>query len=77
MINKIDSLEQTFEYDHEKILEIYNTMDEFSTEYLVQKEKIDFLTPFIGKAEAQQILNDQPVVSPQDLALKSLEKKFK
>lgn len=52
MIDKIDSLEQALEYDHEKILEIFQTMNKFSDEYLVQKENIDFLTPFITNVEA-------------------------
>jgi hypothetical protein len=38
LIDKIDSFEQTFEYDHEKILEIFEAMDKFSAEFLVQKE---------------------------------------
>jgi len=52
LIDKIDSLEQALEYDHEKILEIFQTMNKFSDEYLVQKENIDFLTPFITNVEA-------------------------
>ena len=76
MIGKIDSLEQAFEYDHEKILEIFEAMDKFSTEFLVQKEKIDFLTPYIEKVEAQKIPVDQTVATPQDLACKTLKKKF-
>jgi len=52
LIDKIDSLEQALEYDHEKILEIFETMNKFSDEYLVQKENIDFLTPFITNVEA-------------------------
>ena len=49
----IDSLEQALEYDHEKILEIFEAMDKFSVEFLVQKGTIDFLTPYISKVEPQ------------------------
>ena len=78
MIEKIDSLEQAIEYDHEKIFEIFESMDKFSTEFLVQKETIDFLTPYIVKVEppVQQIPMMQPVLVPQDLALEILEKKI-
>ena len=61
MIGKIDSLEQAFEYDHEKILEIFEAMNKFSDEFLVQKHTIDFLTPYIEKVEAQQIPVYQPI----------------
>ena len=74
MIGKIDSLEQLIEYDHEKILEIFEGIDKFSVEFLVQKGTIDFLTPYISKDEPQLILINQPVA--QDLTLKTLEKKI-
>ena len=74
MIDKIESLEQALEYDHEKILEIFEAIDKFSVEFLVQKGTIDFLTPYISKDEPQLILINQPVA--QDLTLKTLEKKI-
>ena len=74
MIGKIDSLEQAFEYDHEKILEIFEAMNKFSDEFLVKKHTIDFLTPYIEKFEAQKIPVNQPV--PQDLAIETIQKKI-
>ena len=74
LIEKIDSLEQALEYDHEKILEIFEAMDKFSEEFLVQKHTIDFLTPYIEKVEVQQFPNNQSV--PHDFALETLEKKI-
>ena len=52
LINKIDSLEQDLEYNHEKILEIFDAMDKFSNEFLIRKETIDFLSPYIVKVDA-------------------------
>ena len=52
LIDQIDSLEQALEYDHEKILEIFEIMNQFSNQFLVQKETIDFLDPYIKKVEA-------------------------
>ena len=46
-------------------------MDKFSTEFLVQKEKIDFLIPYIEKVEPQHIQINQSV--PKDLAFETLE----
>ena len=53
LIEKIDSLEQALEYDHEKILEIFEIMNLFSEEFLVPKETVDFLIPYVAKVEAQ------------------------
>lgn len=66
------------DYDHEKILEIFETMNNFSNEFLVQKEAIEFLTPYIKKVEAsvEQIPIMQPAAVPQDPALETLEKKI-
>jgi hypothetical protein len=52
LIEKIDSLEQTLMYDHEKILEIFEIMNQFSVEFLVPKDTIDFLIPYVEKVEA-------------------------
>ena len=57
----IDSLEQELEYDHEKILEIFEAMDKLSSEFLVPKHTIDFLIPYIEKVEPQQIPINQPI----------------
>jgi protein-disulfide isomerase len=50
-------------------------MDKFSTEFLVQKEKIDFLIPYNEKVDAHQIPINQPI--PNELTLETLESKIK
>lgn len=47
LIEKIDSLQNALEYDHEKVLEIFETMKKFSNEFLVKKDSIDFLALYI------------------------------
>jgi hypothetical protein len=78
LINKIDSLEQDLEYNHEKILEIFEAMDKFSNEFLIRKDSIDFLSPYIAKVEApaQQIPIMHPNAAPQILNLETLEKRI-
>ncbi len=54
-------------------------MDKFSNEFLIRKETIDFLSPYITKVEAsaQQIPMMHPDAVPQILTLKTLEKRIK
>ena len=54
-------------------------MDKFSNEFLIRKEKLDFLSPYIAKVEvpAQQIPMMHPDAAPQILTLETLEKRIK
>ena len=54
-------------------------MDKFSNEFLIRKETIDFLSPYIAKVEAsaQQIPMMQPDAAPHILTLETLEKRIK
>ena len=54
-------------------------MDKFSNEFLIRKETIDFLSPYIAKVEAsaQQIPMMQPDAAPRILTLETLEKRIK
>ncbi len=72
LINKIDSLESDLDYNHEKILEIFDAMDKLSNEFLIRKETIDFLSPYIAKVEAtaQQI----PMMNPDAVLHVNFEK---
>ena len=46
-------------------------MNQFSDKFLVPKETIDFLIPYVEKVEAQQIPIIQPTVIPQNLAFET------
>ena len=37
------------EYDHEKVLEVFKILNDFTKELLIDPETIDFLTPYILK----------------------------
>ena len=37
------------EFDHEKVLEVFKILNDFTKELLVDPETIDFLTPYILK----------------------------
>ena len=53
-------------------------MSIFSNEFLVKKDSIDFLDPFIIKAETlgQQIPDIEAISVPQYLSLETFEKKI-
>jgi hypothetical protein len=37
------------EFDHEKVLEVFKILNDFTKELLIDPETIDFLTPYILK----------------------------
>ena len=43
------------EYDHEKVLEVFKTVNDFAKELLVDPETIDFLSPYILEAKVEEI----------------------
>ena len=73
MIEKIDSREQALEYDHEKILEIFETMNKFSDEFLVQKETIDFLTPYKALDTKFPAFNVSGILGTPEMRIQVLE----
>ena len=54
-IEKIKLMLKVIEHDHEKVLQVFQTLNDFSKQLLVNPESIDFLSPYILLAEAQQI----------------------
>ena len=48
-VEKIKKMLKVTEYDHEKVLEVFKILNDFTKELLVDPETIDFLTPYILK----------------------------
>ena len=48
-IEKIKKMLKIIEYDHEKVLEVFKILNDFTKELLIDPETIDFLTPYILK----------------------------
>ena len=48
-IEKIKKMLKIMEYDHEKVLEVFKILNDFTKELLIDPETIDFLTPYILK----------------------------
>ena len=44
-----------YEYDHEKVLEVFKIVNDFAKELLVDPETIDFLSPYILLVQAEEI----------------------
>ena len=47
MVEKIDSVQNALEYDHEKVLKFFEIIDKFYNEILVKKDMIKFLASYI------------------------------
>ena len=48
-VEKIKKMLKVSEYDHEKVLEVFKILNDFTKELLVDPVTIDFLTPYILK----------------------------
>ena len=48
-VDKIREMLKINEYDHEKVLEVFKILNDFTEELLIDPETIDFLTPYILK----------------------------
>ena len=48
-VEKIKKMLKVTEYDHEKVLEVFKILNDFTKELLVDPVTIDFLTPYILK----------------------------
>jgi hypothetical protein len=48
-VDKIREMLKINEYDHEKVLEVFKILNDFTKELLIDPETIDFLTPYILK----------------------------
>ena len=48
-VEKIKKMLKVTEYDHEKVLEVFKILNDFTKELLIDPETIDFLTPYILK----------------------------
>ena len=48
-IEKIKKMLKIIEFDHEKVLEVFKILNDFTKELLIDPETIDFLTPYILK----------------------------
>lgn len=57
------------EYDHEKLLEVFKTINDFAAELLVDPQSIDFLSPYILLTQAPLIPELIPIIIPKILTL--------